>query len=94
MVELKTPGEIDAMAAAGAVVARALAATRDATGSGVRLTELDQVAREGFARGWSELALPRLSAVLCPQSVPGCGVPVCQRCRAARHPHPLQASRR
>ena len=46
MVELKTPGEIDAMAAAGAVVARALAATRDATGSGVRLTELDQVARE------------------------------------------------
>lgn len=46
MVELKTPGEIDAMAAAGAVVARALAATRDATGPGVRLTELDQVARE------------------------------------------------
>jgi len=46
MVELKTPGEIDAMAAAGAVVARALAATRDAAGPGVRLAELDQVARE------------------------------------------------
>lgn len=46
MVELKTPGEIQAMAAAGAVVAQALAATRDAARSGVRLTELDQVARE------------------------------------------------
>jgi methionyl aminopeptidase len=46
MVELKTPGEIDAMAAAGAVVARALAATRHAAEEGVRLVELDQVARE------------------------------------------------
>ena len=46
MVELKTPGEIDAMAAAGAVVARALAATRQAAEEGVRLVELDQVARE------------------------------------------------
>jgi methionyl aminopeptidase len=46
MVELKTPGEIEAMAAAGAVVARALAATRAAASPGVRLAELDQVARE------------------------------------------------
>lgn len=46
MVELKTPGEIEAMAAAGTVVARALAATRAAARPGVRLTELDQVARE------------------------------------------------
>ncbi|MDQ1742830.1 MAG: methionyl aminopeptidase [Pseudonocardiales bacterium] len=46
MVELKTPGEIEAMAAAGAVVARALAATQDAARPGVRLTELDQLARE------------------------------------------------
>jgi methionyl aminopeptidase len=45
MVELKTSGEIDAMATAGAVVARALAAVRDAAEVGVRLTELDQVAR-------------------------------------------------
>lgn len=45
MVELKTPGEIEAMAAAGAVVARALAAVRDAAKVGVRLAELDQVAR-------------------------------------------------
>jgi methionyl aminopeptidase len=46
MVELKTAGEIEAMAAAGAAVARALAATRDAADVGVRLTDLDQIARE------------------------------------------------
>lgn len=45
MVELKTAGETDAMAAAGAVVARALAAVRVAAESGVRLIDLDQVAR-------------------------------------------------
>jgi methionyl aminopeptidase len=45
MLELKTPGEIDAMAAAGAVAARALAATRAAAQQGVRLVELDQLAR-------------------------------------------------
>jgi methionyl aminopeptidase len=46
MVELKTPGEIDAMAAAGAVVARALAAVERAARVGTRLDALDQVARE------------------------------------------------
>lgn len=45
MVELKTPGEIDAMAAAGAVVARALHAVRAAAAPGVSLRALDQVAR-------------------------------------------------
>ncbi|WP_375488836.1 type I methionyl aminopeptidase [uncultured Jatrophihabitans sp.] len=45
MVELKSVGEIDAMAAAGAVVARALAAVRTAARPGVVLTDLDQVAR-------------------------------------------------
>lgn len=49
MVELKTPGEIDAMAAAGAVVARALAAAKSAAAPGVRLVELDQVARDVLA---------------------------------------------
>ena len=46
MVELKTPGEIDAMAAAGAVVARALAEVRGHAAVGVRLRDLDDVARE------------------------------------------------
>jgi methionyl aminopeptidase len=46
MVELKTPGEIDAMAAAGAVVAGALNAVRLAAAAGVELRALDQVARD------------------------------------------------
>lgn len=46
MVELKTPGEIDAMAAAGAVVARALAAVERAAQVGTSLDALDQVARQ------------------------------------------------
>ena len=46
MIELKTPGEIDAMRAAGAVVATALAAVQAHAQPGVRLTELDQVAHD------------------------------------------------
>jgi methionyl aminopeptidase len=46
MVELKTPGEIDAMSAAGAVVARALSAISAAADVGVRLDALDRAARQ------------------------------------------------
>ena len=46
MVELKTPGEIDAMRAAGTVVADALAAVRAHVAVGVGLDELDRVARD------------------------------------------------
>ncbi len=46
MVELKTPGEIDAMAAAGAVVARALTAVEQAAQAGTRLDSLDHIARQ------------------------------------------------
>lgn len=46
MVELKTAGEIDAMAAAGAVVARTLRTVRAAADVGVRLDALDQLARD------------------------------------------------
>lgn len=45
MVEIKTNGEMDAMREAGRVVARALAAVREAAAVGVRLRELDEVAR-------------------------------------------------
>jgi methionyl aminopeptidase len=45
MLELRTPGEVDAMRAAGAVVARVLAAVRAAAAPGVPLTDLDDVAR-------------------------------------------------
>ena len=46
MVELKTPGEIEAMRAAGEVVARALVAARGHATVGTRLTDLDDVARQ------------------------------------------------
>ncbi|HEX6450545.1 MAG TPA: type I methionyl aminopeptidase [Trebonia sp.] len=49
MVEYKTPGEIDAMHAAGRVVARILAAVRDQAAPGVRLAELDATARDVLA---------------------------------------------
>lgn len=46
MVELKTATEIDALRAAGRVVARALAAVREAAAVGVSLRQLDQAARD------------------------------------------------
>ena len=49
MVELKSPGEIEAMRAAGRVVAAALAATSQKAAVGVRLDELDQIARDVLA---------------------------------------------
>jgi len=49
MVELKTPRQIDAMRAAGRVVADALAAVRDHAAVRVRLDELDRVARDVLA---------------------------------------------
>ncbi|SDC49575.1 type I methionyl aminopeptidase [Actinokineospora iranica] len=49
MIELKTPGELAAMRAAGQVVATALAAVRDAAAVGVRLLELDEIARDVLA---------------------------------------------
>ncbi|MGX7826930.1 type I methionyl aminopeptidase [Actinokineospora sp. 24-640] len=49
MIELKTPAEIAAMRAAGAVVAAALAAVRAAAAVGTTLLELDAVARDVLA---------------------------------------------
>ncbi|NEE02512.1 type I methionyl aminopeptidase [Phytoactinopolyspora halotolerans] len=46
MVELKTPGEIDAIAASGRVVAAVHAAVRAHAAVGVSLLELDDVARD------------------------------------------------
>ena len=50
MVEIKTPGEIEAMRGAGQVVAQILAAVQDQAKAGMRLTELDEVARDVLAR--------------------------------------------
>jgi methionyl aminopeptidase len=49
LIELRTPGELDAMRAAGAVVADMLAAVRAAAAPGVRLSQLDSVARDVLA---------------------------------------------
>ncbi|CAL9357207.1 Methionine aminopeptidase 1 [Streptomyces sp. enrichment culture] len=49
MVEIKTDAALEAMREAGRVVARALAAARDAAGVGVSLRELDEAARAVLA---------------------------------------------
>jgi methionyl aminopeptidase len=50
MVEIKTPGEIRAMRAAGQVVAQILAVVQDQAKPGMRLIELDEIARDVLAR--------------------------------------------
>jgi methionyl aminopeptidase len=50
MVEIKTTGEIDAIHAAGQVVAGVLAAARSCAAPGVMLAELDEAAREVLAK--------------------------------------------
>src|SRR5713226_7327916 len=50
MVEIKTPGEIQAMRAAGQVVAQILAAVQDQAKAGMRLTELDEIALDVLAQ--------------------------------------------
>ena len=49
MVEIKTAGEVQAMRAAGQVVARILAATRAEAKAGMALAELDELARDVLA---------------------------------------------
>jgi methionyl aminopeptidase len=74
VIELKTPGEIDAVAAAGQVVARILAALRDKAAPGVAPNDLDLIARDmiadagarssfvGYHPTWSPTPYP---AVIC-----------------------------
>ncbi|MGW0030003.1 type I methionyl aminopeptidase [Streptomyces sp. NPDC003314] len=74
MVEIKTNESLAAMREAGRVVARALAAVREAASPGVRLTDLDRVAREvldgagaaspflGYRPEWAPVPFP---AVVC-----------------------------
>ena len=50
MVEIKTPGEIQAMRASGRVVAQILATVRARAQAGTRLTELDETARAVLAQ--------------------------------------------
>ncbi len=54
MVEIKTDAAMDAMREAGRVVARALAAAREAAGIGVSLRELDEAARTVLAEAGAD----------------------------------------
>lgn len=90
MVDLKTPTEIDAMRAAGQVVAAALTAVKKAAAVGVSLLELDEVAREvmrsagavslfdGYQPGFATLPF---SGVICTSVNDGVlhGLPTAQR---------------
>jgi methionyl aminopeptidase len=50
-IELKTPGELDAMRAAGVLVARTLAAVVEAAKAGVSTAELDALAEQTIRDG-------------------------------------------
>jgi methionyl aminopeptidase len=71
VIELKTPGEIDAMAAAGAVVADALAATRREAAVGVTTRQLDAVARDVLARAGATSAFLGYQPRFAPTPFPG-----------------------
>jgi len=71
VIELKTPGEIDAMAAAGAVVADALAATRREAAVGVTLRQLDAVARDVLAGAGATSAFLGYHPRFAPTPFPG-----------------------
>jgi methionyl aminopeptidase len=49
VVEIKTAGEVQAMRAAGQVVARILAAVQEQAKAGMRTSELDEIARDVLA---------------------------------------------
>ena len=79
-IELKTLGELEAMRAAGALVARTLAAVAALAGPGVSTAELDAVAEQTIRdarRGAVVPGLPRL---------PGVDLRLGQRADRARHP--------
>lgn len=75
MIDLRTPGEIDAMAAAGAVVADVLATTRAAAAAGVTPLELDAIAVDviaghraqscyiGYHPSWAPSAYPTVTCI-------------------------------
>ena len=75
MIEYKTPGQIEAIRAAGALVRRTLDAVRLATAPGIRLTQLDDIAHQvirdgggvsayiGYHPAWAPSPFPRVLCV-------------------------------
>lgn len=71
MVELKTPGEIEAMSAAGALVAEALEEVHAAAEIGVTLDALDELAAQVIARGGGKPAFLDYQPEHAPVPYPG-----------------------
>ena len=71
MVEIKTAGEIDAMAAAGRITAQALAAAREAASVGVTLLELDAVAAEVISAAGASALFLNYRPATAPTPFPG-----------------------
>lgn len=71
MVELKTKGELDAMRAAGRLVAQTLAAVQAAAATGVSLRELDEVAAGVIAAGGGKPAFLDYHPSWAPMPYPG-----------------------
>ena len=71
MIELKTPAEIDAVAAAGSVVARVLAAVRAHAAVGVTTAELDVLARDLIADAGAVPSFPGYHPRWAPMPYPG-----------------------
>ena len=80
VVPQRTAGELDAMAAAGALVAAALAAVRQAAAPGVSTLDLDEIAEAIIRDGGRHPVLPGLSRVSRHHLLVG------QRPSGARHP--------
>lgn len=74
MIELKTPNEIDAVAAAGKIVERVLAAVRERAHPGVRPTELDALAADLIADAGARPSFPGYHPSWAPRPFPG---PLC-----------------
>ncbi|GAA4020613.1 type I methionyl aminopeptidase [Allokutzneria multivorans] len=71
MIELKTPGEIEAMREAGRVVATTLAAVREAARPGVSLLELNEVAATVIAEAGAKPAFLGYHPDWAPSPFPG-----------------------
>ncbi|EEN86269.1 methionine aminopeptidase, type I [Rhodococcus erythropolis SK121] len=71
MVEIKTAGEIDAMAAAGRITAQALTAAREAASVGVTLLELDAVAAEVISAAGASALFLNYRPATAPTPFPG-----------------------
>jgi methionyl aminopeptidase len=86
MIELKSSGESEALGEAGRVVAAALAAVRDHASVGVRLDELDDVARSVIVGAGARPSFLDYHPSWAPTPFPRRHLHQRQRRRRPRHP--------